>query len=186
MVTDNGMLTIWLRLPVMQKTSSIIQANNWWPIMRIFSKGRMIFVKRVYSAGVGLPNKIIILVETVWPRNLPWRALKHTNVGVTGLHLPLTYKMRLVFLRSIILLSEIRVMLVARPQWWWLVISTVTGGRTREDLIIWISCMIKNMHQALMMDCNRVPVPISPNIFMEIQTIILKLLVSARGSSAVH
>lgn len=28
-------------------------------------KGRMIFVKRVYSAGVGLPNKIIILVETV-------------------------------------------------------------------------------------------------------------------------
>ena len=34
----------------------------------------------------------------------------------TGLHLPLTYKMRLVFLRSIILLSEIRVMLVARPQ----------------------------------------------------------------------
>lgn len=28
MVTDNEMLTIWLRLPVMQKTSSIIQANN--------------------------------------------------------------------------------------------------------------------------------------------------------------
>lgn len=25
--------------------------------MRIFSKGRMIFVKRVYSAGVGLPNQ---------------------------------------------------------------------------------------------------------------------------------
>lgn len=66
------------------------------------------------------------------------------------------------------------------------IVHDVTGGRTREDLIIWISCMIKNMHQALMMDCNRVPVPISPNIFMEIQTIILKLLVSARGSSAVH